>query len=55
MISAWHLLWIVPVSMLAGMLLAALFTAGESGDGWRDENESFFEDDESYADENHSE
>lgn len=28
MISAWHLLWIVPLSALTGMMIAALITAG---------------------------
>lgn len=27
MISAWHLLWIVPASMFSGLLLAALLAA----------------------------
>lgn len=31
MISALHLLWIVPVSCFFGMLLAALMSAGRDG------------------------
>ena len=27
MISAWHLLWIVPLAVFTGILLAALMTA----------------------------
>lgn len=29
MISAWHLIWIVPVSMILGMFTAALFGANK--------------------------
>lgn len=32
MISALNLLWIVPVSMLFGMWVAAMFAAGDAGD-----------------------
>ena len=28
MISAWHLVWIVPCAMIASMLLVSLFIAG---------------------------
>lgn len=28
MMSAWHLLWIIPLSAFIGMLLAALVSAG---------------------------
>ena len=28
MISAWHLLWIVPLSCFIGVMLAALMSAG---------------------------
>lgn len=31
MISAWHLLWIVPISLLAGVFIAALLTASQDG------------------------
>ena len=29
MISAWHLLWIVPLSVFAGVMLIALLSAGK--------------------------
>lgn len=29
MISAWNLLWIIPVSVFAGMMIAALVAAGK--------------------------
>ena len=32
MISAWHLLWIVPVAVAIGMGIAALMEAGRSGE-----------------------
>lgn len=29
MISLWHLLWIVPVSVFAGLMIAAILVAGK--------------------------
>lgn len=33
MISAWHLVWIIPLSVFFGILLAALLTAASKHDG----------------------
>lgn len=33
MISAWHLLWIIPMSMIGGLFLAALCLAASELDG----------------------
>jgi hypothetical protein len=30
MISAWHLLWIIPVAALFGMILTAIIVAGKN-------------------------
>lgn len=35
MISAWNLVWIIPISVLAGLFLAALLTAASHRDGDR--------------------
>lgn len=32
MISLLHLIWIIPISMILGMWLTALFYAGDQGD-----------------------
>ena len=34
MISAWNLLWIIPVSAWFGILLIALVSANRDGDYW---------------------
>lgn len=40
MISVLHLLWIAPLCMLIGMGVAALFTAGDIEDEWRDRHKA---------------
>lgn len=40
MISALNLLWIAPVCMLLGIMIAALFAAGDLGEDWRMEKKN---------------